>query len=82
MMSPANSSLIHRGLQFGPQEPVETYSSSPHLYTDLDIPTDVKGRLRPSSIVHEPRARTAGSTGERGGSTSASAGNGQPPAAG
>src|SRR3954447_4908542 len=68
--------LIHRGLQFGPQEPVETYSSSPHLYTDLDIPTDVKGRLKPSSIVHEPRARTAGSTGERGGSTSASTGNG------
>src|SRR3954463_13949618 len=58
--------LIHRGLQFGPQEPVETYSSSPHLYSDLDIPQDVKGRLRPSSIVHEPRARTAGSTGESG----------------
>ena len=57
--------LIHRGLQFGPQEPVETYSSSPHLYSDLDIPQGVKGRLKPSSIVHEPRARTAGSTGER-----------------
>jgi hypothetical protein len=26
-------------------EPVETYSSSPHLYTDLDIPEGTKGRL-------------------------------------
>ncbi len=26
-------------------EPVETYSSSPHLFTDLDIPEGTKGRL-------------------------------------
>ena len=72
--------LIHRGLQFGPAEPVETYSSSPHLFTDLDIPTDVKGRLRASTLVHEPRARTAGSTGERGGSGSSGSGGGSRPA--
>src|SRR6195952_3347753 len=47
--------LIHRGLQFGPQEPVETYSSSPHLFEDLDIPDGTKGRLRASTLVHEPR---------------------------
>ena len=64
--------LIHRGLQFGPQEPVETYSSSPHLFADLDIPVGTKGRLRASTLVHEPRARTAGSTGERAGSGSGS----------
>jgi superfamily II DNA/RNA helicase len=40
--------LINRGLEFGQPEPVETYSSSPHLYTDLDIPQGVKGRLKPS----------------------------------
>ncbi|MEO8261986.1 MAG: helicase-related protein, partial [Pseudolysinimonas sp.] len=40
--------LINRGLDFGQPEPVETYSSSPHLFTDLDIPVDVKGRLKPS----------------------------------
>jgi superfamily II DNA/RNA helicase len=72
--------LIHRGLQFGPQEPVETYSSSPHLYTDLDIPQGVKGRLRASTLVHEPRARTAGSTGERGSNSNSSDGSGSRPA--
>jgi superfamily II DNA/RNA helicase len=37
--------LINKALDFGVPEPVETYSSSPHLYTDLDIPADAKGRL-------------------------------------
>ncbi|UNK69763.1 DEAD/DEAH box helicase [Microbacterium sp. H1-D42] len=38
--------LINRALEFGQPEPVETYSSSPHLFTDLDIPEGTKGRLR------------------------------------
>jgi len=38
-------SLINRALEMGIPEPVETYSSSPHLYTDLDIPEGTKGRL-------------------------------------
>jgi superfamily II DNA/RNA helicase len=38
--------LINRALEFGQPEPVETYSSSPHLYTDLDIPQGTKGRIR------------------------------------
>lgn len=42
--------LIARALDM-PMEPEETYSSSPHLYTDLDIPTGVKGRLRASTMV-------------------------------
>ncbi|MCM3696259.1 DEAD/DEAH box helicase [Microbacterium oleivorans] len=37
--------LINRALDFGQPEPVETYSSSPHLYTDLDIPAGTKGRI-------------------------------------
>lgn len=37
--------LINRALEFGQPEPIETYSSSPHLYTDLDIPEGTKGRL-------------------------------------
>lgn len=41
-------SLINKGLDFGQPEPLETYSSSPHLFTDLDIPAGVKGRLKPS----------------------------------
>jgi superfamily II DNA/RNA helicase len=37
--------LINRALEFGQPEPVETYSSSPHLFEDLDIPAGTKGRL-------------------------------------
>ncbi|QWS32411.1 DEAD/DEAH box helicase [Curtobacterium aetherium] len=48
--------LIDKALEFGIPEPVETYSSSPHLFTDLDIPAGTKGRLPGTS----PRAATAG----------------------
>ncbi|GAA5207937.1 DEAD/DEAH box helicase [Microbacterium kyungheense] len=37
--------LINRALEFGQPEPVETYSSSPHLFSDLDIPAGTKGRI-------------------------------------
>jgi superfamily II DNA/RNA helicase len=37
--------LINRALDFGKPEPVETYSSSPHLYEELNIPVGTKGRL-------------------------------------
>jgi superfamily II DNA/RNA helicase len=38
-------SLIDRALEIGQPEPPETYHTSPHLYADLDIPTDVSGVL-------------------------------------
>ncbi len=37
--------MINKVLDLGIPEPVETYSSSPHLYTDLSIPEGTKGRL-------------------------------------
>ncbi|QGK72043.1 DEAD/DEAH box helicase [Allosaccharopolyspora coralli] len=37
--------LISDALDLGKPQPVETYSTSPHLYTDLDIPSDASGRL-------------------------------------
>ncbi|GAA2034163.1 hypothetical protein GCM10009740_25960 [Terrabacter terrae] len=40
--------LINKALDLGIPEPQETYSSSEHLFSDLDIPTDAKGRLRRS----------------------------------
>lgn len=43
--------LINKALDFGQPEPTETYSSSPHLYTDLDIPQGVRGRLKPTPAV-------------------------------
>ena len=39
------------GLPF--EEPIETYSSSPHLYTGLGIPEGTKGRLPKSSRTRE-----------------------------
>jgi superfamily II DNA/RNA helicase len=41
--------LINRALEFGQPEPIETYSSSPHLFSDLNIPAGTKGRLRPAT---------------------------------
>jgi superfamily II DNA/RNA helicase len=37
--------LINKALDLGIPEPEETYSSSDHLYTELDIPRGAKGRL-------------------------------------
>ncbi|MEC5150463.1 DEAD/DEAH box helicase [Cryobacterium sp. GrIS_2_6] len=42
--------LINTALDFGVPVPVETYSSSPHLYSDLNIPVGSKGRLRISPV--------------------------------
>jgi superfamily II DNA/RNA helicase len=59
--------LINRGLDFGQPEPVETYSSSPHLFTDLDIPAGVKGRLKPSPAApHAERAPREGGSRDAG----------------
>ncbi|MBL1110546.1 DEAD/DEAH box helicase, partial [Streptomyces sp. 5-8] len=37
--------LINKALELDFNDPVETYSSSPHLFTDLDIPAGTKGIL-------------------------------------
>jgi superfamily II DNA/RNA helicase len=37
--------IVSDALVLGIPEPVETYSTSPHLYTDLDIPQESTGRL-------------------------------------
>jgi len=60
--------LINRALEFGQPEPTETYSSSPHLFSDLGIPQGAKGRLKPSPAApHAERPpRTEGSDGSRG----------------
>ena len=63
--------LINRALEFGQPEPVETYSSSPHLYTDLDIPEGTKGRLKttPKPKVESEVAKQGRPEGERSGSS-------------
>ena len=60
--------LINKALEFGMPEPLETYSSSPHLYTDLNIPEGTKGRLKATPVKDTaPRAGASGGRGERGG---------------
>jgi len=53
--------LIDKALEFGIPEPVETYSSSPHLFEELDIPAGTKGRL-PGASAH---AASAGGPAEK-----------------
>ena len=38
--------LINKALGIDHDEPAETYSTSPHFFTDLSIPKGTKGRLR------------------------------------
>ena len=71
--------LINKALDFGVPEPVETYSSSPHLFEDLKIPAGSKGRLKAATPQERPAGnRGAGSrSGDsrtRGGSGSSSGG--------
>ena len=40
---------IDRELDLGMPEPLETYSSSKHLFADLGIPEGTKGRIRPAT---------------------------------
>ena len=41
----ARWTMIDKELSLGCPDPAETYSSSPHLYTELDIPTDAVGTV-------------------------------------
>ncbi|MEF2975702.1 DEAD/DEAH box helicase [Subtercola sp. YIM 133946] len=77
--------LINRALDMGQPEPVETYSSSPHLFTDLDIPAGVKGRLKPTPAAKGPEAASSrpprtgrdGGSGQGGGRSQDRDGRGQ-----
>ena len=58
--------LINKALEFGIPEPRETYSSSPHLYEDLNIAEGTKGRLKATPV----KDRAPRSEGGRGRSAS------------
>ena len=57
--------LINKGLELGIDELVETYSNSPWLYTDLEIPEGTKGRV-PGSTPKEREPREPRDAGGRG----------------
>jgi superfamily II DNA/RNA helicase len=48
--------MIDKALGLNNPDPVETYSSSPHLYTELKIPADVTGSLTAPPRKSKPRA--------------------------
>ena len=53
---------IDKELQFGQPDPTETYSSSEHLFSDMNIAPGTKGRLKASTRVETPKpTRTQGS---------------------
>ena len=57
---------INLELKFGQPDPTETYSSSEHLFTDMNIPAGTKGRLKASTRVEAPKsARPQGQKGSR-----------------
>ncbi|WP_235858563.1 DEAD/DEAH box helicase [Varibaculum massiliense] len=62
--------LINKELSLGIEEPVETYHTSTHLYTDLDIPEDAGGRLplsmRKRAGLAAEKLEDLGETGGRG----------------
>ena len=51
--------LIDESLSLGKGTPAETYSSSPHLFSDLDIPEGTRGRLAGASREKAGEARRA-----------------------
>ncbi|MFD6167215.1 DEAD/DEAH box helicase [Oerskovia sp. NPDC060287] len=71
-------SLINKALDLNIPEPVETYSTSPHLYSDLNIPEGTKGRLPKSAQTRAgldaEKLEDLGETGKRGGSPSSARG--------
>ena len=54
---------IDKELSFGQPEPLETYSSSEHLFADLSIPAGTKGRIKASTRVEG--AKPSGDRGAR-----------------
>src|SRR3954451_12043397 len=77
-------SLIDKALDLGIPEPQETYSSSPHLFDDLDIPAGTKGSLprsaRTRAGLDAEVVEDLGETGRnpRGGGTAGRSGRGGP----
>nr|WP_239079026.1 DEAD/DEAH box helicase [Cellulomonas marina] len=70
--------LIDKALGLGIPEPVETYSSSPHVYAELDIPAGTTGRLpkeqRTRAGLQAEALEDLGETGKRGGGAGAQSG--------
>ena len=70
--------LINKALGLSVPEPVETYSSSPHLFEELDIPAGTKGRLpRDKRVLAGVDAEVLEDLGETGKKNAPRTGGGQ-----
>ncbi|ORW07455.1 DEAD/DEAH box helicase [Mycobacterium kyorinense] len=58
----ARWAMIDKALDLGCPDPAETYSSSPHLYTELDIPTEARGTV---GAPRKPQAKKAAAAGDK-----------------
>jgi superfamily II DNA/RNA helicase len=62
--------LIDKALDLGKPEPVETYSTSPHLFSDLHVPAGITGTLprsaRTRAGLEAEEVEDLGETGRRG----------------
>ena len=59
--------MINKALDLPFEEPLETYSSSEHLFHDLGIPPGTKGRIvDPAPVERAPRERSEGTDRPRG----------------
>ncbi len=54
--------MIDKALGLDTPDPAETYSSSPHLYTELNIPAEATGSI---AAPRKPKTRTEGERAER-----------------
>jgi superfamily II DNA/RNA helicase len=67
--------MIDKALDLGVPDPVETYSSSEHLYAELNIPTDAKGTVRKPRTERAQNVSSEGDTASKGGTAAASDGD-------
>ncbi|GAA4417060.1 DEAD/DEAH box helicase [Georgenia halophila] len=63
--------MVNKSLDLGVPEPVETYHTSPHLYSDLSIPEGITGRLprsaRTRAGLGAEKVEDLGETGQKNG---------------
>ena len=57
--------MIDKALGLDNPDPAETYSSSPHLYDELDIPTDATGTVGPATRTSQDRQARRRATRDR-----------------
>jgi len=60
----ARWTMIDKALGLSSPDPAETYSNSPHIYVELDIPTDIDGSVGTAKKSPVKRAAPRGRTGD------------------